>query len=77
MVLPAWIVPASGPESNSAVILSVPGVCDWGTRTEAGQKVPQANPECAVASDLARCRRGGRPGRRGSPAAAGEVGVPR
>ena len=23
--------------------------CDWGTRTEAGQKVPQAKPECAVA----------------------------
>ena len=50
MVRTARIVPASGPESKSVVILRVPGVCDWGTRTEAAQKVPQANPECAVAS---------------------------
>ena len=50
MVRWARIVPASGPESNSAAMVSVPGVCDWGTRTEAGQNVPQANPECAVAS---------------------------
>jgi hypothetical protein len=42
--------PASGPESNSTVIASVPGDCDWGTRTEAGQNVPQAKPECTVAS---------------------------
>ncbi len=42
-------VPASGPESNSAVILTVPGGCDWGTRTEAVQKVPHAKPEWAVA----------------------------
>ncbi len=46
----ARMTPPSGPESNSAMMLSFPGVCDWGTRTEAGQKVPQAKPECAVAS---------------------------
>lgn len=50
MVRAARITPASGPESNSAEMVSVPGVCDCGTRTEAGQNVPQANPECAVAS---------------------------
>jgi hypothetical protein len=49
MVRTARIGPTSGPESNSTAILSVPDICDWGTRTEAGQKVPQANPECAVA----------------------------
>ncbi len=48
--LEARMTPASGPESNSAVILRVPYGCDWGTRTEAAQKVPQAKPECAVAS---------------------------
>jgi hypothetical protein len=45
----ARMTPPSGPESNSAMMVSLPGVCDWGTRTEAGQKVPQAKPECAVA----------------------------
>ena len=50
MVRAARMRPASGPESNSAAIVRVPYGCDWGTRTEAGQKVPQANPECAVAS---------------------------
>ena len=41
--------PARGPESNSTV--RVIGSVDWdgarGTRTEAGQKVPQAKPERA------------------------------
>ena len=50
MVRWARIAPASGPESNSAAMVSVPGVCDWGTRTEAGQKVPQAKPEWTESS---------------------------
>ena len=37
--------PASGPESNEAVILSGATSGVWGTRTEAVQNVPQANPE--------------------------------
>ncbi len=49
-VLSACNIPASGPESNSTEILTGPAGCDWGTRTEAWQNVPQAKPECAVAS---------------------------
>ncbi len=41
--------PASGPESNSAVIVTGPGGCDEGTRTEAWQNVPHEKPEWAVA----------------------------
>jgi len=48
-VISACRVPARGPESNSAVTLTGPAGWDWGTRTEAWQKVPQAKPEWAVA----------------------------
>ena len=37
--------PASGPESNSAVTFSGAASGAGGTRTEAVQNVPQANPE--------------------------------
>ena len=37
--------PASGPLLNSVENWTGPTGCDWGTRTEAGQKVPQAKPE--------------------------------
>jgi hypothetical protein len=38
-------MPASGPLLNSVENWTGPTGCDWGTRTEAGQKVPQAKPE--------------------------------
>jgi hypothetical protein len=49
MVVAACNAPARGPESKSAVIVTGPGGCDEGTRTEARQNVPQENPEWAVA----------------------------
>jgi hypothetical protein len=47
----AFSTPPSGPLLNSARNSNSP-VCPDGTRTEAGQKVPQANPELVCASDL-------------------------
>ena len=40
--------PARGPLSNSTFSVTVPPVMSFGTRTEAEQKVPQANPELSV-----------------------------
>ncbi len=37
--------------------MSGPDGCDWGTRTEAGQKVPQAKPEQATPSGCSRAER--------------------
>jgi hypothetical protein len=45
IVIVACIRPARGPESNSTEILVGPSGCDSGTRTEAGQNVPQEKPE--------------------------------
>lgn len=45
--------PARGPESNPTSRRIGPAGWDWGTRTEAGQKVPQAKPERATPSDRA------------------------
>ena len=42
-------IPASGPESKSAVIVMFSDGCDEGTRTEARQNVPQEKPAWAVA----------------------------
>jgi hypothetical protein len=41
--------PARGPESKSTVTWTGPAGWADGTRTEAGQNVPQANPDRAVA----------------------------
>ncbi|MFI5459604.1 MAG: STAS domain-containing protein [Isosphaerales bacterium] len=75
-VFSACSLPASGPESNSAVTLTAPKGCDWGTRTEAVQNVPQAKPECARAriwpSVVARATRAPR-----VSWTAGEIGTPR
>jgi hypothetical protein len=48
-IVVACRMPARGPESNSAVTVREPTRCDWGTRTEAVQNVPQAKPEWAMA----------------------------
>ncbi len=75
-VVSACSLPASGPESKSAVTLTAPEGCDWGTRTEAVQNVPQANPERAVArtwlSVVASATRAPK-----FSWAAGEIGAPR
>jgi hypothetical protein len=49
-VVSARSLPAIGPESNSTVTRIVSESKPCGTRTEAVQKVPQANPDRAVAS---------------------------
>jgi hypothetical protein len=46
----ALSTPANGPELNPTDSESGRAGKDDGTRTEAAQKVPQAKPECAVAS---------------------------
>jgi len=46
----AVTTPDSGPVLNVAVSCSLPGDWSCGTRTEAEQNVPQANPDCVVPS---------------------------
>ena len=46
----ACSMPASGPESKLTWMTSGPDACASGTRTEAGQNVPQEKPERARAS---------------------------
>ncbi len=75
-VFSARRMPASGPESNSRVILTLPEDCDWGTRTEAAQKVPHAKPEWAVARTWPSVVRRATWAPRTSWSA-GEAGVPR
>ncbi len=43
-------MPPSGPASNVIAISIVPAGWSWGTRTEAEQNVPQANPDLAFAT---------------------------
>ena len=43
--LSACSLPASGPESKSTVARQFSRMDPWGTRTEAGQNVPQEKPD--------------------------------